>query len=99
MDGREFAEFVKQQAKLRGIEGFELESAVGCVLTSTVKEGALATNDIGEITKRYLFLIATILKCLGLTPEMLAEPAVTNILNKMGKILDDNSPIEGENLQ
>lgn len=99
MNGREFAKFIKEQAKLNGVEGHELEGAVGTVLTETVKQRAAATNDPVEATKMILILFATIMKCFSITPEMLADPQTTKILNKIGEVLDNLSPSENENLQ
>lgn len=99
MDGREFAEFIKEQAKLHGIKDFELEAAVGSVLTSTVKKRVLVADDPIEATKRYLMVIVTIMKCFGITAEMMADPKMTKVLGVIDKMLENATPDEDENSQ
>lgn len=99
MDGCEFAKYIKDQAKLRDIKDYELECAVGSILTTSVKERIAASNDPLKATKEVLTLLATIMKCFNITPEMLADPLVTKILNKIGDMLENASPPEDENLQ
>ncbi len=99
MTSEQFSKLIKLHAAVHGIKGPDLEAAVGHILTESVRAGALEKDDPIEGIRDYLFVIATILKCWGITVDIFEHPQTLKALRLMTEILERTSPIEDEFIQ
>ena len=92
----EFAEYIKKHAKMKGIQGLDLEAAAGQVLTDTARSVLRQQND-EEVTRHIITLLGTIMSTIGVTTEHLTDPRFVENIGAYLKHLDNVGA--GETLQ
>lgn len=91
MNSHEFAAFIQEQAKDLKINSSELESATGQVLTNAIQE-RIKNEEPPEQLLSVIILLATIMGCFSISPEMFRDEHFLKALEKTSKMLEEVSP-------
>lgn len=87
MNAREFANTIREKAKTHKINPIELESAVGEVLTTTIKE-RIKNHEPQRQQAEIAILLATIMCCFGITVETLKDESFLAALEEAEEMLE-----------
>lgn len=88
MDSREFTNFIREKAEESKIGPVALETAVGEILTTTLKERIKNKNPIEQLMD-IVILLATIMSCFNVSPKMFRDEHFLKALEKATKMLED----------